>query len=117
MKKAKSMIMLLVSVCILALVFAAVRPYWNKYWLTKDLEAVAVYGTKKSIEEIKKKLDRVMKEQGHGFVGNDFYIQKDKHRNVTIGIEYYDEISLFSLIIKELEMEVETKAYYREEWL
>ena len=113
MKKAGSIIMLLVFVLILAVVFVTMRPYWSKYWLTKDIEAVAIYGTKKSIKDIKKKLDKVMMEESHGFVSNDFYIQKDKHRDVTIGIEYYDQISLFGLVIKELEIEVEVTAYYK----
>ena len=113
MKKAGSIIMLLVFVLILAVVFVTMRPYWSKYWLTKDIEAVAIYGTKKSIKDIKKRLDRVMIEESHGFVSNDFYIQKDKHRDVTIGIEYYDQISLFGLVIKELEIEVEVTAYYK----
>ena len=116
MKKAGNTLLLLVFVCILAMAFATVRPYWNKYWLTKDIEAIASYGTKKSIKEIKKRLDKVMKEESHGFVSSDFYIQKDKHRNVTIGIEYYDEISLFGLVIKDLEIEVEAKAFYKKEW-
>lgn len=115
MRNAGSTVLVLVCLLILAIIFSFVRPYWNKHWLTNDLKIVALYGTKNKIEEIKNRLDKVMKEEGRDFDRDDFYIEKDKNKNVTIGIEYDDQISFFGLVIKKLEFEVEVTEYFTEE--
>ncbi|HBF42049.1 MAG TPA: hypothetical protein DDW42_00170 [Desulfobacteraceae bacterium] len=115
MRNAGNIIIVLVCLLILAIVFSVVRPYWNKYWLKKDIETVALYGTKNKIEDIKKKLDMVMAEEGRDFNSDDFYIEKDEYNNVTIGIEYKDKIGLFGIVIKRLKIEVEVRKNYTNE--
>jgi len=80
----------------------AARPYWDKYWLKQEMESAAVYGTKASVAAIAEYLDDKMKEQGRGFIGDDFAIEKDARNAVKISITYADEIRLFGHSLKKL---------------
>lgn len=62
---------------LLALIWIAVsiaRPYWHKYWIGQDIEAAAIFGTKKSVGDTRGFLTRKMKEAGRSFTGDDFKI-------------------------------------------
>jgi hypothetical protein len=74
------------------------------------MEIAAVYATKNSNEATIEYLDELMKEKGRGFEGEDFTIERDERNNVTISIIYEDEISIFGLRVKALEMTVERNA-------
>jgi len=115
MKDAGKIILVLVLVLIGAIVFACVRPYWNKYRLTKDLEATASYGTKNSVKRIEQKLDRLMEERGLDLDSDDFDIEKEKDKTVTIAVVYDDYIGLFGLVVKNMEFEIEVTEYWRKE--
>ena len=86
-------------------VVSAVRPYWNRHGLEKELKTASIYGTKNSIEDTRKYLDKKMKDEGYGFEGQDFIIEKNN--TVSISITYNDEISIFGVTLKELEFTVE----------
>jgi hypothetical protein len=95
---------------LLALIWIAVsiaRPYWHKYWIGQDIEAAAIFGTKNSVSDTREFLTKKMRDAGHNFTGNDFKIAKDEKNNVTISLSYYDKISVFGIMLRELEITVE----------
>ena len=96
-------LVLFVIVCIVSVV----RPYWVKYGLENELKTASIYGTKNSVEDIRKLLDKKMMEGDYGFEGEEFTIEKKKDNSVSIGITYIDEISIFGWTLKELEFTVE----------
>ena len=106
MKSVRKIAMVLVFALIFAAIFSSVRPYWKKYWLTIDMESVAVYGTKHTIGDTKKRLNKVMEEKGYGFDSRDFRIKKNQDKDTTIQIKYDDQIGLFGFVIKELKFDV-----------
>jgi hypothetical protein len=83
------------------------RPYWDRYWLGNDMEAVAIYGTKNTIAHTKAFLTRKMKMAGRDFEAEDFTIEKDKNNRTTISITYEDEIIIFGQVVKTLRFKVE----------
>lgn len=88
-------------------VVSAARPYWSKYWLGNEIRSAAIYGTKNSIADTRKFLAEKIKYDWPDFSGDDFFIEKDKNDNVTVGIAYHDEIRVFGVSLKELEFTVE----------
>ncbi len=90
-------------------VVSLVRPYWDKHWLGEEIKNAAIYGTKNSIDDTRMLLTQKMEEKGSAFRGQDFYIEKDEESNVTIGITYMDEITIFGVVLKELEFNVEIR--------
>ena len=89
---------------IAALVFAVsfARPYWDKYWIGKELEAAAVYGTKHSIQDTTGFLDKRMKLAGYPFRLEDLEIEKDEKNRVTITFRYQDTVKVFGRKLKDL---------------
>jgi len=90
----------LIFLCCLAL--SAARPYWEKYCLELQLEAASVYGAKNSLGDTRTFLDKIMREEGYYFSGDDFVIEKDKNCRVAIRLDYVDEISFFGITLTEL---------------
>jgi len=86
---------------------SAVAPYWNKYWLGQNMETVAIYGTKNSLNDTRKFLVETIKSNRHDFSDDDFMIEKDENDNVRITITYTDKITVFGANIKEVEFTVE----------
>jgi len=87
-----------------------VRPYWEKYWLEKQLETCAVYGTKHSIHKTRKMLVMKIRDEGYAFNEDDFIIRKDEDNSVSINIAYRDEINIFGITLTRLDFLVEAKA-------
>jgi hypothetical protein len=85
----------------------AVKPYWDKYWLSCEIERAAIYGTKNSIQDTKTFLAKQMVEDGRQFTEDDFYVEKNKWNDVTVSITYDDEIKVFGVRLKPLEFTVE----------
>ena len=83
------------------------RPYWDKYWLGNDMEAVAIYGTKNTIPHTKAFLTRKMKMAGRDFTAKDFTIEKEENNTTTISITYEDSIIIFGQVVKTLKFKVE----------
>jgi hypothetical protein len=96
---------------------SAVKPYWNKYWIQRELEAAAVYGTKNTVEHTKALLVSKLKEEGYRIGEDSVYIEKDSKNKVTITLRYTEKISIFGKQMKTLHFtltttEREIKAYY-----
>ena len=93
------------------LIISAIWPFWNKYQIETDLETVALYGTKNSLEDTRRFLNKKIKEEGYAFNVNDFQIEKDENKTVFISISYDDKISYFGVKLKQLEFTIEVKTY------
>ncbi len=75
------------------------QPYWNKYWLDKELKDVAMVGTLDGAtdESIRAKLDEVMTEQGRPFKSNQFAVIRDSQTGTTtIEIQYEEVVNIFT---------------------
>jgi len=96
---------------LLWLMWRALLPYYDNYWLKKTLEEGAQFGTINSIEKTRKKMTSLLKEDGWMFTGEDLYIEKDSSGTVTISVKYKDEINWFNLHRIDLDMSADaTKA-------
>ena len=111
----KDVIKVIIAVFIIVCILSALWPFWNRYWLGKELENVCVYATKNSEEDTRKLLSERMKEKGYDFSGDDFDIEKDEKNRVHISISYTDEISVLGKTLKELSFTVERSASEKEE--
>jgi hypothetical protein len=97
--------------------FSTIRPYWNRYFIHRDMETAAIYGTKHGKEDTLAFLAKKMREEGRRFTERDFIIDKEPDKTVTITLHYMDQIGLFGLELKELHFTVtawaaEIKEYY-----
>jgi hypothetical protein len=95
----------LIFICCFTL--SAARPYWEKYCLELQLEAASVYGVNNSLGDTRSFLDKIMREEGYYFSGDDFVIEKDRNCRVAITLDYVDEISFFGITLKELRFTAE----------
>lgn len=108
------------TVAVIAAVIAAgsaVRPYWDKYWLEKELEAGAVYGTKNPEEHTRNFLLRKLQDEGYSIEEQNLFIEKDEKNTVTVTVHYSDKISIFGKELKKLDFTVtatarEVKGYF-----
>lgn len=117
MKTIKSLFVwgLLISLVLGA--YSVIRPYWNRYWIQKEMETAAVYGTKHSEEATLELLLRKMRQEGYTFTEQDFIIDKDPNKKVIVTLHYTDRIGLFGVEFKKLPFTVtasatEIKEYY-----
>ncbi|MBN2031644.1 MAG: hypothetical protein JW836_00085 [Deltaproteobacteria bacterium] len=97
--------------------YGMIKPYWNKYWIHRDMENAAIYGTKHDRKSTLAFLMKKMKQEDRTFNEEDFIIDKDEDRKVTITLRYKDQIGLFGFELKELHFTVtasatEIKEYY-----
>ena len=100
-------ILYIVSILILYLIICAVWPFWNKYRLTSDMEAAALYGTKHDIEETLELFTQNVKDRGYDIDPEEINIDKDENNTVSIKWTYQDKISFFSIVLKKLEFTLE----------
>jgi len=89
---------------------SAMRVFWDKYNIKKELEAAAIYGTKNSIEDTLDFLLKKMQEEEREFKKDDFIIEKNRKKTVFISVTYDDAIYLLGMKLKKLECTVEVKA-------
>ena len=113
----KKLFLTAVAIAIVIALGSAVKPYWDKYWLQKELAAAAVYGTKNTLENTKAFLLKKLKEEGHRIGEDDIFIEKDSKNNITVTARYSDKISIFGKEIQKLHFTVtvterEVKEYY-----
>lgn len=104
-------------IAIVLAVGGVVRPYWNKYWIQKEVEAAAVYGTKNSLEQTRQFLLNKLKEEGYRIGEDQISIDKDPKNNVAVTVRYSDKISILGKEFQKLRFTVtatqkEIKAYY-----
>ena len=113
----KNLFLTALVIAIVIAVGSAVRPYWNKHWIQKELEVAAVYGTKNTLEKTKAFLLDKLQKEGYPIGEEDIYIEKDSKKNVTVTLRYSDRISIFGQELQTVEFtltatEREIKAYY-----
>jgi hypothetical protein len=82
--------------------YSTVRPYWNKYWIQRDMDTAAIYGTKRSENETLAFLAKKMRQEGRKFTEEDFIVDKDPGGKVTITLHYADRIGLLGFEAKKL---------------
>lgn len=111
----KDFLKIIAALFFVVCVVSAVRPFWDRYWLGKELERVCVYATKHSVMETRKLLNEIMEEKRYDFTGDDFSIEKDEKNRVYISITYPDEIRILGVTLKELRFTVEREASEVEE--
>jgi hypothetical protein len=107
----------ILSIGLIWLIVCTIWPYWKQYRIKSDLETSALYGTKHSVEDTRKLLSKKLRERGYNFGPDDFHIEKDENKTVSINLTYQDEIRFFGLILKELGFELnvtkaETSEYF-----
>jgi major membrane immunogen (membrane-anchored lipoprotein) len=100
----------IIAIGVLIVALSAARPYWSLYWIGKEVEAAAVYGTKNRIDDTQDLLDKKMKDGGYRLRGKDFHIEKNAKNRVTITVQYKESISIFGIVLKELNLTVEKTA-------
>jgi hypothetical protein len=100
-----------ISVVLIWGLLNTIKPYWERYWLERELETVAIYGTKHSIYQTREMLVKKIREAGYHFEEDDFIIQKDENNFVTIYIEYSDTIRFFGRTLKHLDFIAEAKVF------
>jgi len=103
MKRIFSYVLLIAAV---VLAVSTARPYWDRYWIGKELEVAAVYGTKHSIQDTRGFLIGRMKQSGYDFRPEDFEIEKDDKNRVTITLSYRDSVRVFGRNLKNLSFTV-----------
>ena len=91
------------------ILFNTTKPYLSRYLLERNLESVAIFGTKHSLQETAELLMSNMREKGYRFDEDNFVINKDEN-HVSINLAYIDEIKIFGQIIKQLHLTAEASA-------
>jgi hypothetical protein len=86
-----------------------VRPYWDRYWLQMDIEEAALYGTKRTVGEVRSFLVKKMQEKGRNIRGEDFLIEKDKRNTVYVTISYSDEVRIAGHTLKRLQFTLKAR--------
>jgi hypothetical protein len=117
MKAIKSLFSYALLIALVLGAYSTIRPYWDKYWIHRDIETAAIYGTKHSREDTLAFLVKKMRQEGRRFTEEDFIFDKDPDRKVTVTLHYRDQIGLFGVELKELHFTVtasatEIKEYY-----
>ena len=107
----KNILKIIVAVLLILCVVGAIRPFWSKYWLGKELDRVSIYGTKHTIAETQQFFNERMNVKGYHFHTNNFSIEKDEHNNVKVSITYDDKISVLGVVLRDLEFTVERKSH------
>jgi hypothetical protein len=100
--KMKRMFSYVLVLAAIVLAVSVARPYWDKYWIGKELETAAVYGTKHSVQDTRSFLSERMNRSGYQFRPEDFKIEKDEKNRVTITIKYRDGVRVFGRNLKGL---------------
>ena len=105
--KLKDSFFYLVGILFIWCVVSSVKPHWEKYLIGIEIERAAIYGTKHTVDETRKLLNKKMKEDGHPFTDKDFIIEKDEYNDVYMSLTYDDEIKIFGFWVKPIEFTIE----------
>jgi hypothetical protein len=113
----KNLFLTAVAIAVVIAMGSAVKPYWDKYWIQREIEVAAVYGTKNTLDSTKAFLLRKFKEEGYPIGEDRILIEKDSKNTVTVTVRYSDRIAIFGKEIHKLNFtlsatEKEIKAYY-----
>ncbi len=103
MKMIKKMFFFILVAVFLWCAVCIIKPFWNRYFVEKDMEVAAIYRTKNSFEDTKKLLAQKMEERGLVIKEGDFSGEKDEKNRVFLSLHYSDEIRVFGRTLKQLE--------------
>ena len=110
MKKIYKIFKYMITFTIILMVVNYAKPYWNKYWLERHLESVAVFGTKHSLYETRDYLMNIVRAEGYSFKNDDFVIDKNEESRVSITLAYVDEVKIFGRPLKRLYLKADVSA-------
>ncbi|MBW1799839.1 MAG: hypothetical protein JRJ85_03835 [Deltaproteobacteria bacterium] len=105
----------IIASAILWLAVCTIVPFWNRYMITSDLKATALFGTKNSITDARELLVKKLDERNVDFDPHDFHIEKQENNTVTVQITYFDEISFLGIILNAIEFTLEVTEEETEE--
>ncbi len=94
---------------ILALVWVGWKcgePFWDKYWLEKEIEKTATYLTKNSVEQTRALLTDTFKANGIPLTGDDVFVYKNEKNEASISFTYTAEINIFGYVPKVFKFEI-----------
>ena len=99
----------IILIVIVLLVVCIVWPFFTKSRVNYDLKKAASYGTKHSVQETREFLIKALDERGINYSPDDLLIEKSANDTVKISLSYEDSIHFFSIVLKELEFELDVK--------
>ena len=113
----KKLFLYALVIAVVIAIGSAVKPYWDRYWIQKEVEAAAVYGTKNTVDNTKTLLFNKLQAEKYPIHEGDIYIEKDSKNTVSITVQYSDRISIFGKELEKLHFTVtaterELKEYY-----
>ena len=100
------MVKILIGIALIWFGWQFADPYWDKYWLTKEVEKAATYGTKRDLEQVRGLLTDAFRDSGIQKTGNDCYVYKDERSFVTIKCEYTAQVEVFGELLHTYKMKI-----------
>ncbi len=100
------MIFNIVLVVIAVLIVCTALPFIHRASINYELKKDATYGTKHSIDETRKLLEKALKDKGVNYDPDDLEITKNERDKVKISLVYEDSIHFFSIVLKKLEFKL-----------
>jgi|GEM_PF-716280 len=110
MKAIRSILNFALFVVVVWGAISAVHPFWNKYWLQKQMEGVAIYGTKNSVEDTREFLKKQIEGAGYHVNWDNVAIEKNEENDISIRMVYRDEIEIFGVSLKTFEFQMDAFA-------
>ncbi len=100
------LIKIFVILCLIWFGWQFADPYWDKYWLTKEVEKAATWGTKRDVEQVRPLLTDALANYGIQKTGQDCYVYKDDRNFVTIKVEYDAKVEIFGNLLHTYKMKI-----------
>jgi hypothetical protein len=101
------LIKILIGACLIWFGWQFADPYWNKYWLTKEIEKAATFGTKRGEEAVRGLLTDAFNNYGIQKTGNDCYVYKDERNFVTVKCEYDAKVEVFGELLHTYRIKIQ----------
>ena len=81
-------------------------PFISRVTINYELKKAAAYGTKHSVGETRELLIKALNQKGVNYDPDDLEIKKDARDKVTISLAYEDSIHFLSIVLKNLDFEL-----------
>ena len=95
------------SIGFVLLIVFSIQPYVANSFIKAELKNGALYGTKHTIDDTYVFLNKELSKKDIIFDPDEINIVKDNKNNVSIRFVYQDKISLFGIVLKELEFKLD----------
>jgi len=106
--KISDLIKILIGIAILWVGWQFARPYWDKYWFSKEIEKSATMGIKRGGEERTRELiTAAFADLGVNKTGQDCYVFLDERRIMTVRCQYEAKVVIFGELLHTYKMKVE----------